>query len=410
MSARATLLGARRGNIQWLDPVEKPIRIGVVGLGPRGRNNAIQSFLKFDEYELVCVCDIIPELVESLTSELEKESDFKVAGYTDYTEMLEKEQLDAICIEVDVDKQIDLACQAMEAGLDVMIEVPLTYSIEECWKIVTTVERTGKVFFMMEQARYGGYVEAYREIVQSGAMGKPLFAEGEYFHFVDGYFFQGDDGKWFSNNDFGKDPAAKPTWRYYNPPIVYLPHDLSPLLYILDDRVTRVVGMANRKQSYKYPNMKYCDTQAALMHTEKDVVMRLAVGFSTVNSNERCHWQHIKCTDGEVEGPRTISDTHKLFIPKWQMKNPIDMDWGFLRLDAPPAAAESGHGGMDFYAFATFADTVLHGVPLVFDVYKAVETAAPAILAAESIENGNIPIDVPDFRPGPNRKPGEMPK
>ena len=146
------------------------------------------------------------------------------------------------------------------------------------------------------------------------------------------------------------------------------------------------------------------------MHTEKDVVMRLAVGFSTPNSNEYCHWQHIKCTDGEVEGPRTINDKHKLFIPKWQMKTPLDMDWGHLRLDAPPVAEESGHGGMDFYAFATFADTVLHNVPLVFDVYKAVETAAPAILAAESIEKDNIPIDVPDFRPGPNRKPGEMPE
>ena len=205
----------------------------------------------------------------------------------------------------------------MEARLNVMVEVPLTYSIEDCWKIVTTTERTGKIFFMMEQARYGGYVEAYREVVQSGVMGKPLFAEGEYFHFLPGYFFQGDDGKWFSNDDFGKDPAAKPTWRYTNPSIVYLPHDLSPLLYILDDRVTKVVGMANRKQSYKYPNMEYCDTQAALMHTEKDVVMRLATGFTTVSIDRQDsfgHWQHIKCADGVIEGPRTPSEKHKLFI------------------------------------------------------------------------------------------------
>jgi predicted dehydrogenase len=409
MGARSTLLGARRAGRQWMDPVEKPIRVGVAGLGPRSRHNAIRSFMKFDEFELISICDVRPELVELVNEDLKNEHCTEVNSYTDYTEMLKSERLDAVCIQVDVDRQIELACQAMDAGLDVMVEVPLTYSIEDCWKVVTTVERTGRTFFMMEQVRYAGYVEAYREVVQSGVLGKPVFAEGEYFHFLPGYFFQGDDGKWFSNDDFGKDPAAKTTWRYTNPAIGYLPHDLSPLLYILDDRITRVVGMANQKQSYKYPNMEYCDTQAALMHTENDVVMRLAAGFSTVNSNEYCHWQHIKCTDGEIEGPRASGEKHKLFVPKWQMKHPVEMDWGFLRIDAPPAASESGHGGMDYFAFATFADSILHDVPLLFDVYRAVETAAPAILAAQSIENENIPIDVPDFRPGPHRNSGEMP-
>lgn len=411
MCARATLLGARRSGLQWLDPVEKPIRIGVVGLGPRGRYNAVASFLRYDEFDLACVCDIRPGLVQAVTGNLVKEHALHIRGYTDYTEMLENEQLDAMCIQVDVDKQIDLACQALEAGLHVMTEVPLTYSIDDCWKIVTATERTGKIFFMMEQCRYAGYVEAYREIVQSGALGKPIFAEGEYFHFLPGYFFQGADGKWFEPEDFGRDPAAKPTWRYHNPSIGYLPHDLSPLLYILDDRVVRVTGMANRKQSYKYPNMEYCDTQAALMHTEKDVVMRLATGFSTVNITRQLggHWQHIKGTDGVIEAPRMAGEKHKLFIPKWQMKEPVEMDWGSLRTDAPAAASASGHGGTDFYAFATFADAVLHNAPLVFDVYRAVETAAPAILAAQSIEQDNRPIDVPDFRPGPKRKAGEMP-
>ena len=44
------------------------------------------------------------------------------------------------------------------------------------------------------------------------------------------------------------------------------------------------------------------------------------------------------------------------------------------------------------------------------DVYTAMDTAAPAILAADSIEQGSIPFDVPDFRPGPTRKSGETPE
>jgi len=48
--------------------------------------------------------------------------------------------------------------------------------------------------------------------------------------------------------------------------------------------------------------------------------------------------------------------------------------------------------------------------PLEFDVYKAVETAAPAILAARSIAEGTKLIRVPDFRPSEERSPGEAPK
>jgi hypothetical protein len=47
--------------------------------------------------------------------------------------------------------------------------------------------------------------------------------------------------------------------------------------------------------------------------------------------------------------------------------------------------------------------------PLEFDVYRAMDTAAPAILAAESIDRGSVPLRVPDFRPGPHRAAGRPP-
>ena len=396
-----------------LEPVGNPIRIAVAGLGPRGRYHAIPKCIAYPEYDLRAVCDLRPGLVKAATESTRDAGHGEVSGYTDFGEMLEQEELDAVVLLVDVDKQVPLACRAMERGLHVMCEVPLTYSLGDCWDIVTTVEQTGRTFFMMEQCRYAGYVEAYRNVVRSGAVGKPVFAEGEYFHYLPARFFQDDQGTLYFPQAFGENPKVKPTWRYVNPVIGYLPHDLSPLLYILDDRVTRVVGMANRKRSYKHPEMEYCDTQTALMHTENDVVMRLAAGFSTVSlsrmEGEYGHWQHIKGTDGILEGPRKAGDSHTLYIPGWQMESGMDMPWGLQRLDAPPAAVGSGHGDLDFYVFALFADAVLHDIPLEFDVYRAVETAAPAILAAESIEHENAPTDVPDFRPGPHRKPGEMP-
>jgi hypothetical protein len=75
----------------------------------------------------------------------------------------------------------------------------------------------------------------------------------------------------------------------------------------------------------------------------------------------------------------------------------------------PPEARESGHGGLDYHVHVAFRDA-FHGVrPLEFDVYKAMDVAAPSILAADSIAQGSKPLRVPDFRPSQKRPAGKPP-
>ena len=71
---------------------------------------------------------------------------------------------------------------------------------------------------------------------------------------------------------------------------------------------------------------------------------------------------------------------------------------------------DSGHRGTDYYVHVAFRDAVRDGKPLKFDVYKAMDTAAPSILASDSIDSGSAPIDVPDFRPNGSRAAGQMPE
>jgi predicted dehydrogenase len=413
MGYRATLVENKSiRTVLKPEPVTNPIRLGLVGLGHRGVLNVIPKALAYDDYKLCCVCDIRKDVTDTIVSELESKHNVHVRGYTDFDSMIKSEELDAVAILIDPDKQVSLACKAMEAGLHVMVEVPAAYTIEDCWKLVTTVERTGKVFLLMEQIRYTGYVQAWREIVQKGIIGKPLFAEGEYFDNKTDAFYQDDKGVFYSMEQAKKLGIAKPTWRHKAPTITYLPHELSPLLHILDDRVVRVTGMSVRNKSYKYENLNRSDMQVALMHTEKDVIMRLAVSHSTPaipRGELHSHWHHVKGTEGALEWRRSNKDSCKLWVGSWQLNEPIDVPWSLKRTDAPLEAMGSGHGDADYYVFAVFADAVLRGIKPEFDVYKAVETAAPAILAAESIADNNNPKDVPDFRPGPHRKLGEMP-
>jgi predicted dehydrogenase len=413
MSKRATLIENRSiRTVLKPEPVENPIRLGLVGLGHRGVLNVLPKALAFEDYKLCCVCDIRKDITNTVVSDVKEKHNIQVRGYTDFNDMLKCEELDAVAILIDPDKQVPLACQAMEAGLHVMMEVPVAYTIEDCWKLVTTVERTGKVFLLMEQIRYTGYVQAWRQIVKQGVIGKPIFAEGEYFSNKPDAYYQDDRGVFYSLEQAQKNEKAKPTWRHKAPTITYLPHELSPLLHILDDRVVRVTAMSIRNKSYKYKNLERADIQVALMHTEKDSIMRLAVSHSTPQlprGELYSHWHHIKGTDGVLEWMRSDKDLCKLWVDSWQLSEPIEIPWSLKRTDAPMEAMGSGHGDADYYVFAVFADAVLRGIKPEFDVYKAVESAAPAILAAESIADNNNPRDVPDFRPGPHRKLGEMP-
>jgi predicted dehydrogenase len=386
-----------------------PIRTAVVGCGSRTIHNVLPKLIDYEEYELKAICDIRPILVDDANKSLSERFGVTAPGYSDYAEMLKKEDLDAVIVMVDPDKQIDMACRALEAGLHTMVEVPLTYSIEDCWKIVTTVERTGKIFMLMEQLRYAGYIRGWRNMIERGFLGKILFVEGQYFHYLPAMHYRDDEGNYYMTDQAEDFPQAKKTWRGSRPVIGYLPHELSPLLYAINDRVTRVVGMATRPQGYTHPELKMPDMQVALMHTEKDVVLRMAANFTTPSEEGYCHWHHIKGSEGFVESPRTKSDTFKMWLHGWEIADPVDLPWSLQRVHPPAGAVGSGHGDLDYYVFAYFADAVLYGRPLDINVYQAVETAAPAILAAKSIAEDNMPQDVPDFRPGPGRKPGEMP-
>ncbi len=294
MGTRATLLGDARSRSLLDSDLEGTIRFGVVGLGHRSVGNVIRKSLRYDDYDLVAVCDLRPELVERVKADLERDHELKVRGYTDFDEMLKQEELDAVAVQIDPDKQAPLACRAMEAGLHVMCEVPSAGTMEDCWRLVVTAERTGKVYLLMEQVRFWGFLRAWHEIVQAGVIGRPVYVEGEYIGYYGTHqFFQDTAGRFYNAEQAKRNPDAKPTWRMKMQTIFQLAHTLSPLLYVMDDRVDRVVGMSTRQQSYRHPEVMKADIQLALMHTEKDAVMKVGKGATTpviTRGETHHHW------------------------------------------------------------------------------------------------------------------------
>ena len=364
------------------------IRIGIVGLGHRGLH-WLRTLERIEGYRITALCDPIVALHERALAELQQSDGVKV--YASYEDMLGDPQVDAVAVTVRCKEQGELAAMALEAGKHVNTEVPAAHTMEDCWRIVLAQERSGLVYQLGEQTRFWGYIDAWRDLVQSGKLGQITFCEGQYIgYYGTRQFFQDpDSGQFSAVEELYKNPGAQPTWLHTMPPIHYLPHELSPLLKVLDDRVVNVTAMSTGVPSYSHPEIGQPDVQVALMKTEKDAILRLVCGFTQpVSHGMGHHWFHISGTGGVLEWKRSGSGKPLLWLADGQMHDLAEMDWGHARTDAPAEARGSGHGDADYYVHVSFRDAVLGKTPLEFDVYRAMDTAAPAILAADSIDEG----------------------
>jgi predicted dehydrogenase len=384
------------------------IRIAVVGLGKRGTFSWLSMLQQVPGYRVVALCDPLVALHERAVARLKRPAEVKV--YRDYADVLTDPSVDAVALTVRCREQGALAAQALEAGKHVNAEVPAAHSIEDCWRIVTAAERSGCVYQLAEQTRYWGFVEAWRSLVSAGTLGQVTYAEGHYFHYIPGqHFHDPASGRFFHPREAVTHPEAVPTWLSQMPPIHYLPHELSPLLKVLDDRVVEVVAMSTPSPSRAHPEIDQPDVQVALMKTEKGAILRLGASFAQPHPEHNYHWYQVIGTKGRVEWKRSARDLPRLWLADARMHDLADVDWRYERTDAPSEARGTGHGDADYYVHTAFRDAVLGTRPLEFDVYAAMDTAAPAILAAESIARGSVPLRVPDFRPGVGRQRGQAP-
>jgi len=326
--------------------------------------------------------------------------------------MLSDARVDAVALCVRCKEQGALAAQALESGKHVHSEVPAAHTIADCWRIVLAAERSGLVYHLAEQTRYWGFVDAWRTLVSAGRLGRVTYCEGQYLgYYGTRQFFQDlQTGEFHSIQELSMNPEAKPTWLQRMPPIHYLPHELSPMLKVLDDRVLEVTAMSTASPSYAHPEIHQPDVQVALMKTEKGAILRMLTGFTQPVPHRGHHWYQVVGTGGCVEWKRSARGLSKMWFADAQMHDVAEVDWRFERLDAPPEARGSGHSDADYYVHAAFRDAVLGTRSPDFDVYQAMDTAAPAIAAAESIARGTVRLAVPDFRPCATRLLGQVTK
>ncbi len=385
----------------------KKIRFAILGTGNRWYSMD-SIYLSHPNIELVALCDTCEAMLSQAVIRI-KEQGFPVPKtYRSYEEMAKDAVYDAVLITLDPTVQVEYAVAEMNRGIHVMTEVPAAYTIKQCYDLVNTVKKTGVKYQLGEQTRYWYFISQWRKMAQEGKFGKIYYAEGAYLHYLapkDDYYFQNKETGlrvWNADSSYDHDPAYQRTWRYQIAvnPILYLPHELSPLLSIVGGRITKVSCFGTKPGNYVDEGFETRAIETALMYNSNDAIFSLHTGFTVPAYGDRnktgAHWYQLKGTEMSVEGAHSLIEEPKLYTPSggWE----AHPEWECQDPNVSEEIRNSGHGGVDYYPIHHFTDAILNDTTPPMDVYRAVETAAPAILAAESANKGGIMLEVPDFR------------
>jgi hypothetical protein len=132
------------------------VRIGFVGLGNRGPTH-VDAMKHIEGTEIKALCDISPEKANAAKKMLEGTSHSPTI-YTDsadaWKKMCEQPDIDAVWIATPWSLHVPIAVYAMEHGKHVFIEVPAAKTLDECWQLVETSERTRKHCMILENCCY----------------------------------------------------------------------------------------------------------------------------------------------------------------------------------------------------------------------------------------------------------------
>ncbi len=399
-----------------VDPIET-VRVGFVGLGMRGPE-AVNRFTYLDGVEIKALCDLLPERVEEAQTILTDKGLPAAASYSGeegYKALCERDDIDLVYICTGWQKHVEIAVYAMQHGKHVAVEVPAATSVKECWQLVDVAEQTQRHCMMLENCVYDFFEMTTLNMAQHGLFGEIQHVEGGYIHNLDPFWTEYQDNWRLEFNQGHKGD-------------VYATHGLGPACQILNihrgDRMTRLVSMDTRsingaataKRLMDADSFANGDHTVTLIQTEQQRSILLQHNVYTPRPYTREY--QVTGTEGfankyPVTGfafrPEQISDD----VPDHQNLNahgfvPKDVEAVLMEKYKHPIVSEieelakevGGHGGMDFIMDYRLIYCLHNGLPLDEDVYDAAEWSCIGNLSAASIENGNLPVEFPDFTRG----------
>ena len=395
------------------DPIDT-VRIAFIGLGMRGEG-AVYRYTFLEGVKVVALCDVIPDKVTKANEILRERGLPEADVYTgedDWKRVCERDDIDLVYVCTQWDLHTPIAVYAMEQGKHVALEVPAALTIEECWQLVNTAERTRRHCIQLENCNYDFFEMATLNMAQKGLFGEIVHAEGAYIHDLRFLNFNDSTGYWNM-------------WRLKHNQEengnLYPTHGLGPVAHILNihrgDRMEYIVSVSSNqfgmtayaKEKFgddsDYAKREYLngDMNTSIIKTVNGKTMMLQHDVTSPRPYSRIHM--VSGTKGfaqkyprkgislEPDGHSYISES-ALDSLLSEYEHPIVKEVGMK------AKEVGGHGGMDFIMDYRLIHCLRNGLPLDMDVYDAAEWSSIIELSRISVANSGKPVKVPDFTRG----------
>ena len=181
LSSAGVLIGSiASANLLWSHPKinqsNSIINIGVIGTGGRGKG-IIKLLNKISGFNVIACCDVIPLRLKEGFSLLK---DKNAKSYTDYKQLLDNRDIDAVLVSTPLSTHSKIAFDALDADKHVYCEKTLAKGVSDTVRLVTKCEQTKKIFQTGHQYHSSRMYSELVNLIEDGKVGKITSIESQW--------------------------------------------------------------------------------------------------------------------------------------------------------------------------------------------------------------------------------------
>lgn len=151
----------------------KKLKVGIIGCGWIAGAH-IAEYKRMEDVEIVAGADLIPGKAEAFFRDNGVEN---VRCYPDHASMLDNEELDAVSVCTYNKTHAECAIYALNKGVSVLLEKPMSVTLEEAVEICRAEKKSGKILSIGFQPRFDPNMKMVKKIVQSGELGDVYYIQ-----------------------------------------------------------------------------------------------------------------------------------------------------------------------------------------------------------------------------------------
>lgn len=201
----------------------------LIGCGRISPNHIMAA--KENNLNIVAICDLIPEMMDDKIKKCGLPEDIK--KYTDYHEMLNKENISLVAIATESGKHAAIALDCIEKGINLIIEKPIALSLEDADAIIAAADRKGVQVCACHQNRFNKSVQKIREAVEANRFGRLFHGTAHI--------------RWNRGPSYYEQAPWRGTWEQDGGALMnQCIHNIDLLRWMMGDEITEVTAYTDR--------------------------------------------------------------------------------------------------------------------------------------------------------------------